>query len=145
MPRSSTPRLRPVRRVTALLAASAILSLPGRVTAQAGSADIPACLGFAFGTWTPALDYRAAGHAPPVPGAITPPPGGRDWAVNFDRGDSVLVLFPSWWPVGVTITFPRPPRAFGDTVVGQAVALVADGRRTPPRSRARAWMVRCGG
>jgi hypothetical protein len=58
------------------------------------------------------------------------------------RAEVALTLFPSWWPVGVSVRLPRRPEV-GDTVAGQAMALVADGRVTSPASTVRAWRVVC--
>jgi hypothetical protein len=57
-----------------------------------------------------------------------------------EGGRQRLILFPSWWPAGVVITFP--PGALGDTLQGDAEALVADLAR--PRSHARARVLRAG-
>ena len=65
----------------------------------------------------------------------------------FDQGleDSVVMLFPKWWPVGVTVALPTRRPAPGDTVTGRAQALVSDVRAKIPTSRVRAWAVPCGG
>jgi hypothetical protein len=52
----------------------------------------------------------------------------------------VLVLFPSWWPAGVTIEW-RETR--GDTLFGIARALVADGRIPNPVSTVQATRLPC--
>jgi hypothetical protein len=109
------------------------------------------CWGFVFGTWSPALDWSAAGHAVHAPRASPPPApeaastGGapRHDAASFARtGGPALVLYPTWWPVGVGITLDRQPLA-RDTVGGVAHAFVADGRVTPPESRILAWRKAC--
>jgi hypothetical protein len=66
--------------------------------------------------------------------------------VNGEPGpeDSVVVLYPRWWPAGVIVALPTRTPAPGDTIEGRARALVADGRRANPTSRVRAWAVRCG-
>jgi hypothetical protein len=137
---------RMLRTSTVLL----VLVLPARVWAQAIPAapptDVATCLGFAFSKWTPALDWKGAGHgAMPDSSRVPHAPGGRDWAADaLDRAsDSTLVLFPTWWPVGVIITFDRKPAVVGDTVTGRAYAMVADGTRTPPRASVRAWLKAC--
>lgn len=106
-----------------------------------------ACFGFSFGRWTPALDWHAAGHGERVDttGFIHAPEG-RDWAADLTAaGDTVLMLFPVWWPAGVAVEVPTRRLASGDTVIGRAVALVSDGRIKPPTAPVRAWRVRCGG
>jgi hypothetical protein len=60
------------------------------------------------------------------------------------RRDSVLMLYPPWWPVGDSVELPTMRPAFGDTIVGRATALVSDGRKQALTSRVRAWQVRCG-
>ena len=51
-----------------------------------------------------------------------------------------VVLFPTWWPVGVKVDFDSALAA-GREMTGQAIALVADAGQEPARARARA--VRC--
>ncbi|HJR65112.1 MAG TPA: hypothetical protein VJ802_01695 [Gemmatimonadaceae bacterium] len=109
------------------------------------------CWGFVFGAWSPSLDWSAAGHskitargAPPTPETATTDGAPRHDAASFARtGGSALVLYPTWWPVGVGISLERQP-AEGDTVPGIAYAFVADGRATPPESRILAWRKPCG-
>jgi hypothetical protein len=126
-----------------LLAASLATTPLGAQDASPGGQA--ACFGFAFGVWTPALDWKAAGHPPRSSVADPSAPYNRQWAINADRGDSLFVLFPSWWPAGVTVKVSRTPVAPGDTVLGQAIALVADGRLRAPTTPARVWAVSCGG
>ena len=129
-----------VRAGTAVLAMAA--------TAQAQDADPRPneCWGFVFGEWTPALDWTAAGHAshaPPSLEASTTAGAPRHDAAAYStlRGPA-LVLYPTWWPVGVGITLERDA-ARGDTVPGIAYAFVADGRQKPPESRILAWRKAC--
>jgi hypothetical protein len=103
------------------------------------------CLRVIFGEWTPQLDAKAAGH-PSFPPAESLPqaPGGRGWAVSDSTaGDTQLLLFPSFWPAGVSVRFPRTPRALHDTVRGIATALVADGRVRAPEAEVMAWLAPC--
>jgi hypothetical protein len=136
---------------TMLLGAAFCALYSARVDAQSSTADSSEtayCLGFAFGTWTPALDLKEAGHNPVVDTAQHPhAPGGRDWALSGPKvvGDSEIFLLPIWWPAGVVITLEHAPRSIADTVHGKALALVADGRKTPPSAVIRAWEKRCGG
>jgi hypothetical protein len=127
------------------LAAALLAALPLSAQQASGAGDPPACYGFAFGAWSPGLDWKAAGHAGTVGEHVAPlAPQNREWAMN-DRGrDSLLVLFPAWWPAGVSVVFDHPPRIVGDTVVGRAIAFVADGRLRAPTARARGWVVPCG-
>ncbi|HEX8850190.1 MAG TPA: hypothetical protein VF761_11715 [Gemmatimonadaceae bacterium] len=105
------------------------------------------CLGFAFGAFTPKLDWEKAGHAPVRDSStLQHAPAGRDWAADVAaRQDSMLYLFPAWWPVGVLVELPNRRPAYGDTVSGRATALVSRGDLVPPVARVRAWRVSCGG
>jgi hypothetical protein len=139
----------PFRRLLpSSLLAVVLVTLPRGALAQAAPSTPPAddrvCFGFSFGQWTPALDWKSAGHAAPPDSMSTPKAdGGRDWA-SSDRGAAdTLVLYPAFWPAGVSVTLPTRALVAGDTVVGRALALVADGRRTPPQAQVRAWRVSC--
>jgi hypothetical protein len=128
--------------------AAASLAWPAHAQVQLPDTTAPTCLGFAFGAWTPALDWRSAGHgAAPDASGLMKAPVDRDWATNGVGGveDSVVILYPRWWPAGVAVTLSTRRPAPGDTIVGRAVALVADGRRANPVSRVRAWAVSCSG
>ena len=136
-----------------LLAASAAVLLaaaPRAALAQSGApgGEAPVCLGFSFGAWTPALDWKGVGHAgEPRAAAQDTAPRGRDWASD-DHGtasDTTMMLFPRWWPAGVLVRLPTRAPAPGDTVAGRALALVPDGHRTSPSARVRAWRVSCQG
>ncbi len=127
------------------------LALACPLPAQSADPRPNECWGFVFGAWSPALDWAAAGHAdytsdvapPPTPGASSTGGAPRHDAASFTRtGGPALVLYPTWWPVGVGITLERQPAA-GDTVRGVAHAFVADGRSTPPESRILAWRKPC--
>ena len=137
--------------LAALAIAPVSFALPLAVPAQAAPltapAEPPVCLGFAFGAFTPRLDWAKAGHAPIRDSASLPhAPAGRDWASDQALpNDSSLYLFPSWWPVGVYIELSTRRPAPGDTASGRATALVASGRITPPVARVKAWRVPCGG
>ena len=139
-----------VREVGVVAVVTIAALFPGSAGAQApatGPDTTPApCFGFGFGGWTPRLDWRAAGHGEqPNPATLAHAPSGRDWAADGLGGrDSVLMLYPAWWPAGVSVELPTMRPAFGDTIVGRATALVSDGRKTAPTSRVRAWPVHCG-
>lgn len=105
------------------------------------------CFGFAFGSWTPALDWQLAGHGNPIDSARVPrAPNGRGWAaIDVEpQSDSTLLLFPPWWPAGISVKFATKPASPTDTVAARATALVADGRKRPPTSAVRLWRVPCG-
>ena len=129
------------------LAAAATIVFPASARGQAAdtAATEPVCYRFAFGAWTPALDRAAAGHDPAARAAGTGAPNGRDWAVDDFGGGATLLLFPAWWPVGVSVTLRGPAPAVGDTASGTATALVADGRRRPPVAPIRVMGVSCDG
>ena len=105
----------------------------------------PVCLGFTFGEWTPALDWRAAGHLTRIDPAVHQrAEDGRDWATTQAVQDEhTIVLLPSWWPAGVSVMLPDRNPAPGDTVVGSALAFVGDGRKKPPAAKVWAWRVPC--
>jgi hypothetical protein len=105
------------------------------------------CFGFRFGAWDPPLKTVASRYNPGYdPTASAPAGAQRDWAAKVPTGrpetaaDSVLLLFPAWWPSGVSIAW-REQR--GDTLVGQATALVADGRIKNPVAAVRGLHVPC--
>jgi hypothetical protein len=131
----------------ALIVAGALARLAHAQTPPQRDTTPPACLGFAFGPWSPPLDWRTAGHgAAPDPSGLARAPADRDWAANGVEGveDSLVMLYPRWWPAGVAVALPSRRPAPGDTITGSARALVADGRRSNPTSRVRVWAVKCG-
>jgi hypothetical protein len=118
----------------------------GQSTRSTDAPEAALCFGFAFGPWTPALDWKWAGHAATLDSARVPrAPDGRGWAALDvqSESDTTLMLFPPWWPAGVTIALASKPAGMGDTVSGHAKALVADGAKRPPTSAIRAWLVHC--
>jgi hypothetical protein len=77
---------------------------------------------------------------------------GIDWRVPAPRadgtmwdeeGDAPALLFPAWWPNGVAVTFAGGAR--GDTLRGEAVAFVPDGRVRAPVATVLAWQGPCRG
>jgi len=132
-----------------LFTATMIVALTGSARAQAAvsAAEAATCYGFSFGPWTPPLDWHASGHEG-VRESISVPlaSGGRAWASEVTQADAngTMLLFPSWWPVGVSVALPAGALASGDTVEGRATALVANGYATPSRAAVRAWLVPCG-
>ncbi|MEP7066595.1 MAG: hypothetical protein ABI889_11220 [Gemmatimonadota bacterium] len=139
------PRVLSGVQISAAFLAALANAAPAQTAPSPGAAG--SCLGFRFGTWTPPLDWHAAGHER-TPGSNSAPlaPGGRDWAAEPTQRDAqgTMLLFPSWWPVGVTVALPARALAPGDTVDGRATALVANGNVTPPSAVVRAWLVSCG-
>ena len=115
-------------------------------TPATASREESVCLGFAFGGFTPKLDWAKAGHQPlAAGGSAERAPDGRDWASDQALpNDSTLYLFPSWWPVGVLVEVPTRRPSPGDTLLGRATALVASGKVTPPVAAVRVWRVPCG-
>jgi hypothetical protein len=130
-------------RLQVLVCWIGVLVLPCSSHGQAGSSDA-VCLGFAFGTWKPKLDWAAAGHgAFPDSSRLSHAPSGRDWAFGPDNTDTAFVLMPSWWPAGVVILLPNRQPAPEDTVTGEAIAMRAIADSLSPRTRVRAWRVPC--
>ena len=138
-----------------LLLAGCVLTLrAGLAAGQRAPERAPdECFGFSFGPWNPPLHSVASASTPgddPVAGRAAPPPGDapRESAARLASDapsgdparDSVLVLFPGWWPAGVSVEW-RETR--GDTMVGIARALVADGRFKNPVSAVRAIRLPC--
>jgi hypothetical protein len=144
----------------AALGAPALPLAPGLGAQAADSVSPPTgCYRFAFGTWSPPLDWRGAGHdwgpggvqpteryptarpTAPAPASQPASRGSASWETF--RSDSVLVIYPPWWPVGVMVHLAAPLIAAGDTVRGVATAFVADANVPPPTSSVRAWRGRC--
>ena len=112
------------------------------------------CWRFAFGAWAPPLDWEKSGHSGKADELSNRVQRIRDsvfakdtsavrnTAMIWVRGKDgwSVVLFPTWWPVGVTVDFDSV-FAEGREMTGQAHALVADAGQAPSRARARA--VRC--
>lgn len=105
------------------------------------------CYGFKFGSWDPPLKSVASTYNPGYDPVSSAPAGSpRDWAARIPNGksetapDSVLLLFPAWWPAGVAIEWTEQR---GDTLVGKARALVADGRVKNPLTSVRGMHVAC--
>ena len=111
------------------------------------------CWRFAFGSWTPPLDWDRAGHdgrASELANRVQRVRDSvfardtnavRNQAMYWERFRSgwSVVLFPEWWPVGVKVDFDSV--IAGREMFGQATALVANAGAEPSRARARA--VRC--
>lgn len=124
-----------------------IALIPGVVRSQSAPAP-DECYRFAFGAWDPPLNSVASTYNPGHDPTTSAPAGTpRDWASRISNGkatdtpsDSVLLLFPSWWPAGVSIDWQQQR---GDTLLGRAVALVADGRVKNPVTTVRAMRVIC--
>lgn len=151
------PRL--VRRLlTIALAYLAPLVARGQTSPGGTSSPTPsACWRFAFGEWTPALDWGKAGQ-PGQLGATAAavqrirdsvfakdPVAMSNNAMTWERTPQgmLLMLYPPWWPVGVAVTFDST-LAGAKEMLGTAVALEANGDQPPSRARARAWQVACG-
>lgn len=143
--------MRSIVSLVAVASAVAILASPltsarAQDTARPPASEPAVCLGFAFGAFTPKLDWAKAGH-PPIrdSSAVPRAPDGRNWASDAAMpNDSSLFLFPAWWPVGVRVELSTRTPAPGDTVTGRATALVARGNMTAPVAAVKAWRVPCG-
>jgi hypothetical protein len=109
------------------------------------------CWRFAFGSWTPPLDWDRAGHEGKASDLANRVQRVRDSVfakdTNATRNKAMtwertglgwsVVLFPEWWPVGVKVDFDSV-LAGGSEMTGQAIAFVADASQQPSRARARA-------
>jgi hypothetical protein len=126
---------------------SAALSLVARAQAPVSPDEAATCFGFSFGPWTPPLDWRASGHERTLESISVPHAAdGRGWAAELTHPDQdgTMLIFPSWWPVGVKVALPTRALTPGDTIDGRATALVGNGFVSPSRAAVRAWLVRCG-
>jgi hypothetical protein len=139
------------------IACSVLTLLLATHTADAQSVkDAPTskCWRFAFGAWTPPLDWGSAGHIGRASDLANRVQRVRDSVFARDtsavrnnpmyweqtKAGWSVVLFPEWWPVGVKVAFDSV-LAQGHEMTGEAIALVADAGNLPSRARARA--VRC--
>ncbi len=118
------------------------------IPALAAGQPSASCVRVAFGQWAPPLDWSGSGHGDSSQRIgerirelrdsvyAHAPRNGRDEMVwTKTDGRERLLLFPGWWPAGVMITFA--PGATGDTLVGEAEALVADLGKPASKTRAR--------
>jgi hypothetical protein len=147
-------RARVVRRSWALLIAATwpVLHTHAQppVADSLHTASMPACLRFQFGPWSPPLDWRDAGHpSSPDSVRVERASGGQSWATGMPSGqqiaasDTLLFLYPPFWPAGVSIVLDRRAFVGRDTIFAKATAFVADGNRPSPSSRATLWRVPC--
>ena len=129
---------------------AAVVAAAPALAAQDATRAPDECFRFSFGAWDPPLKtvanpFNPGGDptaAPAAPGASA---ATRAWAAMTPSGksasaDSVLILFPAWWPSGVTIDWTG---ARGDTLAGTAHALVADGRLKSPVAAVRGLRIPC--
>lgn len=118
------------------------------------------CLRFAFGTWSPPLEWNMAGHLGDATETGSFIRHARDsvylqkkesesahrdgmvW--DEESGGRRLLLFPIWWPAGVSVEFNASSLA-RDTLSGTATAFVANGAKERPVTTVRALRVACGG
>jgi hypothetical protein len=122
---------------------------------QSGSQEPSStCWRFAFGAWTPPLDWAGAGHdgrasdladrvqrvRDSVFARDTNAVGNNAMVWERTKNGWSVVLFPQWWPVGVQVQFDSVLSG-GSEMTGRATALVANSNASPSRARARA--VRC--
>lgn len=121
---------------------------------QDGDTPTSKCWRFAFGAWTPQLDWDRAGHlgnaseladrVQRVRDSVFARDSNavRNKAMYWERTKAgwSVVLFPDWWPVGVKVDFDSVS-AGGSEMTGEATALVANAGAELSRARARA--MRC--
>jgi hypothetical protein len=114
----------------------------GAQSPDSTSAPRSGCYRFEFERWDPTLDAARAELAR----------HGIDWRVQTPRAEGTMwdeeggapaLLFPAWWPNGVAVTLAGPAR--GDTLQGEAVAYVPDGRVRAPVTTVLAWRGPCRG
>jgi hypothetical protein len=125
-----------------------LLSGASYAQAQAPTEQPDECFGFTFGKWDPPLKRASSTYSPGYDPTMSQPAGApRSWATRAPTtsspgapADSVLLLFPPWWPAGVAIEWTGQ---HGDTLIGTARALVADGRVKNPETSVRALHVPC--
>lgn len=140
------------------LLATLLVALPAMAFGQQSASEntVPSpCVRVAFGSWRPPLDWRGSGHADSAAGladrvrrikdsvyagASSRPREEMIWTRTNGRPE--LVIFPVWWPAGVAVSFPGD--TLGDTLSGQARALVADLGKPVSVAWARVVRVQCG-
>ena len=139
-----------------VMVAAILLSASSRIAVAQEDSGAPSskCWRFAFGAWTPPLDWEKSGHfgkADELAGRVErirdsvfakDTTAVRNNAMIWVRGQEgwSVVLFPTWWPVGVKVDFDSVFNE-GREMTGHAVALVADAGQVASRARSRA--VRC--
>ncbi|MGQ0647498.1 MAG: hypothetical protein ACT4P7_07985 [Gemmatimonadaceae bacterium] len=148
-------------RVAAVLLSAAVPGTTGLIQAQAPALSL-ACARLTFGPWSPPLNWSGAGHADSATQVAAMVRRirdsvytGRTTAMGRDEMQWIetnagrrLMLYPSWWPAGVMITFDSsgdtvstsPP---GDVLTGAAVGLVADAAQPQPRAAVRVVHMSC--
>ncbi len=130
-------------RLAALLALCC--AAPGAVNAQPSdsvAAPRGGCYRFEFDAWNPTLEAAKLDLA--RHGADWRVPSPREGGTMWDaEGDSLALLFPTWWPNGIAVRFD--PATRGDTLRGEAIAYVPDGRALAPRTSIRAVRAKCRG
>ena len=134
--------------LTRAVAAIALLAYGSLAAAAQVPAPPDECFGFSFGKWEPALKSASSTYSPGYDPTSSAPSGApRSWAMRSPTSDSagapadsVLLLFPPWWPAGVAIHWTAQR---GDTLFGAATAMVADGRVKNPVAAVRALRVPC--
>lgn len=115
------------------------------------------CLRLAFESWSPPLNWGAAGHLGDADASgkaarrlrdsifLQQPGAAADGMVWDEKSEGRrLFVFPAWWPAGIIIQFDSAT-VTGDTLRGIAEAMVADGDAQRSTARVRALRVACGG
>ena len=142
--------------VSVMIAAMLVPASARIAVAQDDSQGAPSskCWRFAFGAWTPPLDWEKSGHFGKADELANRVERIRDSVFARDttavRNNAMIwvrgtpgwsvVLFPTWWPVGVKVDFDSVFNE-GREMIGEANALVADAGQAPSRARAKA--MRC--
>ena len=127
------------------------------LSAQRSPIEFPPCVRVAFGNWTPPLQWKEAGHVASPAAVAERQRFLRDSVFALadsarQRGEMVwwtsprgprLLVFPPFWPVGVVIELKGTWA--GDSLVGEAHALVADVSQRVSSTTAKVLRNNCGG
>jgi hypothetical protein len=145
------------RKFTPVLLLALLHAAPGMAQgARPDSAAPSACWRFAFGTWSPALDWAEAGQTSDTATQAARTKAARDRAYAGDtRGVEakamtvertprgwLIMLYPDWWPAGVKLVLDSA-YASGREFAGTAEAFAADAGRPTPKTRARGQQYAC--
>ena len=138
-----------VRNLMPILASGLATQAASAQEARRDSGPPPgACWRLSFSDWTPPLDWARAGHGRDSSGTAARMRRLRDSLFVSDTGavnsnamhwertpkGLQLLLFPTWWPVGVLVTFDSAT-ANAREMTGEAVAMVADAAQEASKAR----------
>ena len=149
-----------MKRIAVLLLTLAFTAARGGAQSSADGVVTPSpCWKFAFGEWTPALNWNGAGHAGATDSTALVVRRIRDSVYAHDRRATrtdamswertsdgmLLLLFPAWWPAGSARQWPwwrtrrerhpRRERARGRCRAGQHSGLSFRAKARNPGAR----------